>query len=328
MDELPLVTILMATYNGDKFLAEQLESILSQQYKNWELVIRDDDSTDSTQNIISDYVNQDSRIKQITFGNLHGTACRNFSQLFDWAYQHKKQYILFADQDDIWLPDKIEQCVIEILAEEKLNGYNTPLAKYSNFKFIDDRGNLIDKQLKLPSILRLQVLLNENYAWGCTMILNQAAINVVKHIPSESVNHDYYIALVLTTFGKISLIGKDLVLYRQHQANVSGNVKRMSFASRFNRYFKNSSVMIRPLTQNYALVKSFYERYSNELSGQNNLMISSFLNAYKLSFLSLLIVLFKFRIFKIGLGKNVVYLYTLFLYRRLVVDNINNSFHK
>ncbi|GGI28221.1 glycosyltransferase family 2 protein [Pedobacter mendelii] len=325
MNEPPLLTILMATYNGDKYLIAQLESILAQSYQNWELIIRDDNSTDTTQKIITEYLSKDKRIQQLQFGDLHGTACRNFSQLFDWAYQEQKQYVLFADQDDVWLPNKIEQSIIEIEKEEKHYGFDIPLAKYSNFKFIDEAGKVIDKRLKLPSKLTLQVLLTENYAWGCTMILNHTAINLIKNIPPESVNHDYYIALVVSAFGKISLINQDLVLYRQHQNNVSGNVDNMSFSSRFKRYFANSSVMLKPLTQNYALVKSFYERYSDKLVDKNKQLVFSFLTGYKAGFFKLLKILIKFGIFKIGFGKNVFYIYTLYLYRKKVADAIYNS---
>ncbi|MCZ4224354.1 glycosyltransferase family 2 protein [Pedobacter rhodius] len=328
MSELPLLTILMATYNGGKYLIAQLESILAQTYQNWELVIRDDNSTDTTQKIITEYLSKDKRLRQLKFGDLHGTACRNFSQLFDWACQENKQYILFADQDDIWLPDKIELSLKEIKEDEKVYGFTTPLAKYSSFEFIDEEDNPIDRILKLPAELTLRVLLNENYAWGCTMILNRAAVDLIKHIPPESVNHDYYIALVVSAFGRISLINKDLVLYRQHQNNVSGNVENMGFSSRFDRYFRNTSVMIKPLTQNYALVKSFYEHYSDKLSPENKRLISGFLSSYQSGFFNLLKTLFKFGIFKIGLGKNLVYIYTLFLYRKKVIDAIYKSSKK
>jgi len=328
MEAQPMVTILMATYHGDKYLVAQLESILAQTYQNWELIIRDDNSKDATQQIITDYLSTDKRIKQIKSGDLHGTACRNFSQLFDWAYQEKKQYILFADQDDVWLPNKIEQSLHHIEEEEKKYGEKTPLVKYSKFKFIDGEGNPIHTLLKLPANLSLKVLLTENYAWGCTMILNRAAIDLIKHIPPESVNHDYYIALVVSAFGRVSLIDEALVLYRQHQNNVSGNVDKMSFSSRFKRYFKNSAVMIKPLTENYALVKSFYERYSTQLPQAQRLLIAGFLAAYQAGFFELLKTLLKFGIFKIGLGKNLVYIYTLFLYRKAVVDDVYNSSKK
>jgi len=325
MNELPLLTILMATYNGDKYLIAQLESILSQTYQNWELIIRDDNSTDTTQKIITEYLSRDKRVQQLQFGDLHGTACRNFSQLFDWANQQNKQYILFADQDDIWLPNKVEESFRAIRAEEMIMGNNTPLAKYSKFKFIDEYGNDINKHLKLPPKLNIQVLLTENYAWGCTMILNNAAVKLIKNIPPESVNHDYYIALVVSSFGKISLINQDLVLYRQHERNVSGNADKMSFKKRYERYFKETKVMIKPLKENYALVKSFYNNYKERLSALNKRMVFSFLDSYKISFLSLILTMLKFKIFKIGVGKNLVYLYTLFLYRKQVVDAIYNS---
>lgn len=321
----PSLSILMATYNGEQYLVEQIESILAQTYTDWELVIRDDNSTDGTLEIIKSYVAKDGRIQLLAFGHLHGTACRNFSQLFDWAYQNQKQYTLFADQDDIWLPDKLELSVKKIKEDEQVFGGGVPLAKYSSFQFIDEQGHLINKRLKLPASLGVNVLLNENYAWGCTLILNQAAVKVIQHIPSELVNHDYYIALVLSAFGQISLIDKDLVLYRQHEKNVSGNVNKMSFSSRFNRYAKDSSVMLTPLVQNYELVKVFYEKYAERLPVRTKEMIAGFLNAYQQGFVKLMLTMSQFGIRKIGLGKNAVYFYTLFLYRKQVLDQIYNA---
>lgn len=324
MEDKPLLTILMATFNGEKFLVEQLESILAQSYQNWELIIRDDNSTDSIQSIISAFIKRDSRIKQIQYGTLHGTACRNFSQLFDWAYQQEKVYVLFADQDDIWLPNKIELSLKEIQEAEIVYGTAVPLVKYSGFNFIDDKGISIDKHLKLPDKLSLKVLLTENYAWGCTMIMNQPAINLVKHIPPESVNHDYYIALVVSAFGQVSLINQALVLYRQHESNVSGNIDKMSLKGRFNRYFKNINSMIEPLTQNLALVKSFYQNYADRLDQVNKKKVSGFLESYQSNFFKLLKTMLRLGILKIGFGKNMVYFYTLFLYRKQVIENIYN----
>lgn len=322
MKKEPVLTILMATYNGAEYLEKQLDSILNQSYKAWELIIRDDQSTDDTPDIINTFVEKDFRIKCIQYGSVHGSACRNFSQLFDWAYENNKSYILFADQDDIWLANKLERSLAGLLKNESLYGADCPLLCYANLTFIDEHDHRINVRLPLPPQLSLPVLMNENYAWGCTIILNRAAIQKIKHIPTESVNHDYYAALVIAAFGKNILIDEDLILYRQHQKNVSGNVNKMTFRSRFNRYFLDTEYMLKPLVNNYELVQSFFERYHNELSDQQVKMISSFLKQYQKSFLSLFMTMCRYHIFKIGFGKNVVYLYTLFLLRKKVLATV------
>lgn len=312
----------MATYNGAEYLERQLESILNQSYPTWELIIRDDQSSDGTLQIIKAYVEKDPRIKLIHYGSAHGSACRNFSALFDWAYANDKGYILFADQDDIWLPQKLERSLAGIIRHENAYPANFPLLCYSNLSFIDEQDQQIDARLPLPQELKLEVLINENYAWGCTMILNRAAIQKIQHIPADSVNHDYYVALVVSAFGKNILIDEDLILYRQHQKNVSGNVGKMTSMSRFNRYFKDTESMLTPLIDNYNLVQSFFNRYQVEMNSQQRAMVGRFLQQYKRSFPALFLAMWKHKIFKIGLGKNVVYFYTLYLLRKKVMAHV------
>jgi glycosyltransferase involved in cell wall biosynthesis len=322
MSEAPVLTILMATYNGAEYLERQLESILNQSYPSWELIIRDDQSGDDTLQIINSYLEKDPRIKLIEYGSAHGSACRNFSALFDWAYANDKSYLLFADQDDIWLPHKLERSLAAMIKHENAYPAGFPLLCYSNLSFIDAQDQQIDTRLPLPKELKLEVLINENYAWGCTLILNRAAVQKIKHIPADSVNHDYYVALVVSAFGKNLLIDEDLILYRQHQKNVSGNVDKMSFMSRFNRYFRDTEYMLKPLIDNYRLVQTFFNRYHTKINDQQRVMISDFLDKYQRSFPALFMAMWKHQIFKIGLGKNVVYFYTLYLLRKKVMMHV------
>lgn len=325
MQQNTVLTILMATYNGAKYLQKQLDSIVKQSYRHWELIIRDDESTDETLQIIEAYCKKDPRIQLIQYGIIHGSACRNFSQLFDWAYAQDKSCICFADQDDIWLETKLERSYQAMVKQEQLWGLATPLLLYSNLRFIDANDQPIEVNLPLPSTLTLPVLLNENYAWGCTTMLNHAAIKKIRHILVDAVNHDYYIALVVAAFGKNILLDEFLILYRQHENNVSGNVDKMSFSSRFNRYFSNTDSMFKPLLDNYRLVASFYSRYQHELPEQKRLMTGGFLKAYLRGFWPLLITMLKYRIFKIGLGKNLMYVYTLALLGRKVATQFQKG---
>ena len=317
------VTILMATYNGAAYLAQQLDSILSQTYNNWKLVIRDDGSTDQTVAIITSYIKSDERISMVCFGENLGSACTNFSQLSDWAIANGAGTVMFADQDDIWKNNKIEVSLTELSALQTKHGADIPLMCYSTFQFINEKGEELPQKLALPPSLELRVLLNENHAWGCTMILNQAALKAVSPIPATAVNHDYWIALVISALGKTKLIDQDLILYRQHTNNVSGNVDNMSFAKRFNRYIKNQSYMAGPLTANLNTVALFYARYKDRLKANDQQMVGAFISGYQKGFIPLIAALFKYRIFKLGTAKNAVYLYTLFLLRKKVLDLAN-----
>ena len=318
------ITILMATYNGEAYLVQQLDSILKQTYTDWKLVIRDDGSTDGTLGIITSYIKKDERISLICFGDLHGSACKNFSQLAEWAVVNNRGTVMFSDQDDIWKQDKIAVSVAEINLLEQQYGADIPLLCYSTFQFINEQGIELPQKLQLPAQLDLRVLLNENHAWGCTMILNPAALKAIVPVPENAVNHDYWIALVVAGLGKTKLIDRDLILYRQHTHNVSGNVDNMSFAKRFNRYITNQDYMIGPLAANLKTVMDFYSRYKNELSNYDQKIVNEFIINYHKDFSHLIRTLLKYRIFKIGFAKNAVYFYTLLLLRKKVVKQLNS----
>jgi len=318
------ITILMATYNGEAYLKQQLDSILTQTYTNWKLVIRDDGSTDGTLGIITSYLQKDERISLICFGDLHGSACKNFSQLAEWAVVNNRGTVMFSDQDDIWKQDKIAVSVAEINLLEQQYGADIPLLCYSAFQFINEQGIELPQKLQLPAQLDLRVLLNENHAWGCTMILNPAALKAIVPVPENAVNHDYWIALVVAGLGKTKLIDQDLILYRQHTNNVSGNVDNMSFAKRFNRYITNQDYMIGSLAANLKTVTDFYSRYKDQLSNYDQKIVNEFIINYHKDFSHLIRTLLKYRIFKIGFAKNAVYFYTLLLLQKKVVKQLNS----
>lgn len=318
------ITILMATYNGEAYLVQQLESILMQTYAHWKLVIRDDGSTDGTLGIITSYIQKDERISMICFGDLHGSACKNFAQLAEWAVANDRGTVMFSDQDDIWAADKVAISVSEMNQLEQQYGAAVPLLCYSTFQFIDEQGVELPQKLQLPAQLELRILLNENHAWGCTMILNTAALKAIVPIPAIAVNHDYWIALVVAALGKTKLINQDLILYRQHTHNVSGNVDNMSFAKRFNRYITNQDYMIGPLAANLKTVMDFYSCYKEQLSNNDQKIINEFIINYHKDFPHLIRILFKYRIFKIGIAKNAVYFYTLLLLQKKVVRQLNS----
>ena len=314
----------MATYNGEAYLIQQMDSILKQTYTNWKLVIRDDGSTDGTLAIITSYIKKDDRISLIRFGDLHGSACKNFSQLAAWALANNKGPVMFADQDDIWKKDKVAVSIAALNQLEEQYAAELPLLCYSTFQFINEEGIELPQTLQLPDHLQVRVLLNENHAWGCTMILNPAALKAIVPIPATAVNHDYWIALVIAALGKTKLIDQELILYRQHTHNVSGNVDNMSFAKRFNRYITNQDYMIKPMAANLKTVMDFYSRYQHRLSTADQTLINEFIINYHKDFLHLMRILFKNKIFKIGLAKNAAYIYTLLLLQKKVINQVNS----
>lgn len=316
----------MATYNGARFIHKQLNSIISQSYTSWELIIRDDNSDDETVNIINAFVKNDDRIKLISSTEgLHGSACKNFSALFDWAVQNNKQCIMFSDQDDIWENNKIERTLFELEKQESDLPEHTAVLIYTNFKYIDEKDQVINKKIPLPSSLELRVLLNENHAWGCTMLLNRALIKKIGYIPPHVVNHDYWVALVASCSGRNYFINEPLIRYRQHNVNVSGNVSNMSFTSRFNRYIKKPFYLLPMLKSNFLIIYEFYQRYNDKIGLPEVRLLKGFIDSYQEKGLNLFIYMLKNRVRKVGLFQNLAYFYTLAFLRSHVMNDLKKD---
>ena len=208
------VVVLMSTYQGEKFVAEQIESILNQLPRDGRLIVRDDGSLDRTVNIIQSFA--DPRI-EITCGSNVGFA-RSFFSLMA-AAPNDAEMIMLSDQDDVWLPQKIERawqhlkdtdgvptlyCARQQLVNETLH----PIA-------------LSKRCLRPPSF---QNALTENIVTGCTAAFNRDALHLALQIkmPERVYFHDWWLYLVVAAFGKVIVDEEATILYRQHARNAIG----------------------------------------------------------------------------------------------------------
>jgi glycosyltransferase involved in cell wall biosynthesis len=223
------VIILLSTYQGEKYVASQIDSIISQTCRDWVLYIRDDGSSDSTIDIIKNYAAKDARIHFLEdeLGNIKPVA--SYNELMKAASAAVEDYILFCDQDDMWLPDKI---ALQIELLDKLTqqyGNNTPLLVHSDLCVVDTDLKTIHssylqyEHLKANWQQPLHTLLAANYVTGCTIGINRALLNICYPVPDKVIMHDWWCALCAAAAGKIGFISKATVLYRQHQANVIGS---------------------------------------------------------------------------------------------------------
>lgn len=240
------VAICMATYNGEKYLEEQLNSIINQTYSDWELWIRDDCSTDSTLSIIEGYVKKDKRVHLINAEKRVG-ASQNFSLVMEKVKSLGYQYIMFADQDDIWFGNKVSESYKKITLDEFKN---QPALIHFDFRYVDNNLLHIKTMKNIANKLnpkknKSKIIINDNYIFGCTMIINKALLDISTPISLCADNHDYWIALNACYFGIIKYYDNKLMLYRQHGSNVSGGLKYSSFSNRLKRIMKNDIVIAR-----------------------------------------------------------------------------------
>ena len=240
------VAILMATYNGEKYIAEQIESILNQTYKDWFLFISDDGSKDATLDIIQTYLdNYNDRIRLIG-KNGHKGAKNNFNYLLQQVQEYA--YYMFADQDDIWVDEKIEIQLREMLNLEKKNGKDKPLLVFSDMKVVDESLGIISDSFFEYSNLNwkeenlLIKYLIHNYTAGCCMLCNHNMIECAGNIPECATMHDYWIALVAAGIGTIKYIDLPLNLYRQHGGNAIGARQGKWKISNLKSSFSNDNI--------------------------------------------------------------------------------------
>ena len=216
----------MATYNGEKFLSEQIESILRQTCTDWELFIHDDGSTDQTAKLIGRYALQyPEKIKLV-----HGLPCGGSRDNFFFLLrQVSAPYYMFCDQDDIWLEEKVEYFRTEMYNTEKTASAQAPILVFSDLTVTDDSLRIICDRLSVyqkldPDKTSINDLLLQNVVTGCAMMINDACARKMCDVADtdDIIMHDWWGALVASYFGAVSYIDLPLVLYRQHGGNSVG----------------------------------------------------------------------------------------------------------
>lgn len=203
-----MISVCIASYNGEKYIKEQLQSILVQLSADDEIIVSDDNSADNTRGIIMSM--GDDRIKIIS-GPALGSPVFNFEN----ALKHAKgEFIFLSDQDDVWMSNKVE------LFMEALQQYDLVL---SDCQVVDkDLIVLKDSYFSiLPPKLGIWNNLYKNHFLGSCMAFRRKVLRYVLPFPSKIVMHDIWIGLCVSAFGKVGIINVPLMKYRRHDSVVS-----------------------------------------------------------------------------------------------------------
>jgi len=221
-----MIDILLATYNGEKYLADQIDSIIKQTNKNWKLIIHDDGSTDNTIKIIKNYQNKfPEQIVFIEDGIYFRNCARNFMHLLK---KSSSEYIMFCDQDDVWIPEKITLSFNKMKELEIAYGADTPLLVHTDLIVVDEKLDIIaesmwkSQRLYLDAVKNPCLLLVHNVVTGNTIIMNSIARNVSKDMPEDFPVHDWWVAIKVSESGIIEHLAKKTIFYRQHATNLIG----------------------------------------------------------------------------------------------------------
>lgn len=300
-----MLEILLATYNSERYLGQQIESILAQDYHDWRLLVRDGGSTDATLDIIKRFC--EARPGQIVLVPSTGRFCANdnFSALLNAA---SAPYVMFSDHDDIWLPRKVSLTMREMQQAEARYGSDIPLLAFSDMEVVDDALTVIAPsyfalQRLSPERISLNQLLTQNIPCGCTMLLNKKLRTLAAPIPPDAVMHDHWVALTAAAFGRLVYLPQATVRYRQHGTNIFG-AKKYGLKYLFGKICGGREVLWQRYLQDVGQARAFHGRFKDRLSPEQAQMLEDFGNFSRHSCFKRWKTLFRYRIFKDGLGRN------------------------
>ena len=209
----PWIDVLLATFNSEKFLEELLDSLIAQTNVNISLIVSDDGSTDQTLEIIQRYSSYFLEFKLVT-GPKNGPA-KNFFSLLKLS---TKEFAALADHDDIWDPDHLINSINRIKQNQ-----NVPSLSYTSVRELNNSTGAITKIWPEKNYIKdLNSIMVQNFARGCTIVLNREAVELINtKTPENEAMHDWWILLVIATHGKVEFGQEPEITYRLHETNFS-----------------------------------------------------------------------------------------------------------
>lgn len=293
-----MIDIIMATYNGEKYLDQQIKSIVEQTVEDWRLFIRDDASEDNTVEIIKKYA---AAFPDKIFYSVREKNSGNPKMVFfELIAETKGEYIVSCDQDDIWNRDKLAI----LMRCFKKNDNKKPLLVHTDLTVIDEKNRITSrsmvKQQHIPvKAVALNRLLAQNVVTGCSMAFNRALCDELKE-PDGLPVHDWWIAAVAAIKGRIIYINRSTVYYRKHSQNVCGAQNMNSLSYIFNR-FKDSKRAEQMLGLGYCMAGELALRYSDELDRKQLDMLLEYAAMPSVCKLHRLYICMKYGIWKSGI---------------------------
>jgi len=227
-----LVSVVMATFNGEKYIREQLDSILNQDYRHLEVIVVDDASSDSTVSILEEYNQRDKRVSY-TRAEKNTGASASFELALRLA---KGDFIAFSDQDDIFDIRKISVMVAALKANPNRDMVVTDLSLVDAGAEIIAYSMWQHQRLRVKDGKPFKQLLYMNFVTGCAMMIRRRLLKIALPFPADCMVHDWWLAVVSCSGrgGGLALVKQPLTLYRQHSANSIGS-HQVSFQTSLER---------------------------------------------------------------------------------------------
>ena len=270
----PKVAVAVSTYNGKNHLAEQLDSILTQQDVDVTVYVRDDGSTDGTLTLLQDYVRK-GHLTLIQGENMGVVG--SFFELLS-LIPNEYAYVALCDQDDVWFPQKLSRAIQAI---QQSGRGSSPVAYCSEYIFCDEQLNQVERSHLNRIGVGFCTMLYENKASGNTMVLNRALLTLLKKTDASRVYcHDWWIALIATSVGNLVFDTYESLLYRRTGNNVSptGMTGLALLKFRINTFLKSGE--LEKITEQ---LKYLSDAYGTILTSEKQSTLNLFLHGSRIS---------------------------------------------
>ena len=299
------IQILLATYNSSRFLREQIDSLLAQDWRDFEVLIRDGGSADDTLEIIDDYLRKFPGTFRF-LGQARAKAPENFSFLLASS---SAPLVMFSDHDDVWKPNKVRVTLEKYRELESEYGAGTPIMVFTDSEVVDSGLNPISRSMfRYQNIdvnaLTLNRLIVQNVPSGNTMLVNRALVDLASPIPSAAVMHDHWLSLVATAMGKFGYLAEPTVSYRQHSDNFYG-AANYSIPAFLRKLSFGREKIRRRFQQNIDQAVEFGRRYAASLSKKDQEMLEDLKSFQKLGFWGRRTLIWKHGMWKSGVLRNI-----------------------
>jgi len=307
------IAILLSTYNGEKYIIDQLKSLENQSYPYFDLHIRDDASSDDTLQLIENFKSESNMNITILPTKNNLGAKNNFEFLLENSLQAKQyEYFMFCDQDDVWFNDKIIRSYEKIQQLENEFSSMQPLLIYTNLQVVDETLHILGDSLWNdfhldPKKNALNFLAMQCNITGCTMMFNRKLAKLSLPFPTEAIMHDYWVGMVASSLGQLDYLDKATISYRQHGNNVSGGADKFNLRyiiHKASKFFNNDEyyeVLGRQIMQS----ESFLLQYKSYLAEDKIEILEAMISHQSVSFFKRITLMKKYQLYKQNTIRNI-----------------------
>lgn len=295
-----MIDIILATYNGEKYLRAQLESLLSQTRTDIRIHICDDCSNDKTEQIAGKYCTEYSNV----FWHRNKKNTGFVLNFLRGIKRSDADYIMLCDQDDIWYPDKVEKTYQAMKRAESEK--RSPVLVFTDAEIYDGRTptkrSFMRSTHHNTKSVDFNHILMENICIGCTVMINRELADKLEYLPSAIRYHDWWLALIASAFGRIVYLDEMTLKYRQHETNIVGGAGFREYVR--NRFLKLSEQR-EVLRQTYQQGRAFFQVYMGELPDDTRAVCRAFAGMDNASWLDKRLLMLRYGFKKSGLIRNI-----------------------